>query len=120
MRKINIQSNSDLFTDFVQNVDKILAGVEVTDAAGNPTEYADPHFQDRMQRLQQCSFNFEERAMHPISAEIAKGLSMTKSKVRRIKMIYDFVKILFFLLLLIIPFKILLIIFGGLIYTLLF
>ena len=74
VRKINIQSNSDLFTDFVQNVDKILAGVEVTDAAGNPTEYADPHFQDRMQRLQQCSFNFEERAMHPISAEIAKGL----------------------------------------------
>jgi hypothetical protein len=82
MRKINIQSNSEVFLEFIQKVDKILAGTEITDAAGNPTEYADPHFQDRLQRLQQCSFDFEERAMYPLTGEIVRNLIYDEIKCK--------------------------------------
>ena len=49
-RKLVINCKSEEFINFVKKVDKILAASETTTAVGDPIEYGDDHFQDRMKR----------------------------------------------------------------------
>ena len=53
-----IKSKSEVFNKFVEDVDNILDRTEVTDVAGNPTDYHGDHFQAQMKRLTQVMMKF--------------------------------------------------------------
>ena len=69
-----IKSNSEVFKKFVEDVDNILDRTEITDAAGNPTDYHGDHFQAQMKRLTSITMQFEDVPVWPINEVIATNL----------------------------------------------
>ena len=69
-----IKSKSEVFNKFVEDVDNILDRTEVTDVAGNPTDYHGDHFQAQMKRLTQVTMKFEDVPVWPINEGIATNL----------------------------------------------
>tara|TARA_R100000664_G_C2740341_1_gene128938 strand:- start:367 stop:648 length:282 start_codon:yes stop_codon:yes gene_type:complete len=69
-----IKSKSEVFKKFVEDVDTILNRTEITDAAGNPTDYHGDHFQAQMKRLTQTHMVFEDMPIYPINEVMATNL----------------------------------------------
>tara|TARA_Y100001937_G_C6892748_1_gene229802 strand:+ start:268 stop:522 length:255 start_codon:yes stop_codon:yes gene_type:complete len=66
-----MKSESDVFRDWVKEVDEILSLAQPLTANGQPTEYGDAHFQDVVRRLTNTSMNFENLPIFPINENLA-------------------------------------------------
>ena len=82
-RKLVINCKSEEFINFVKKVDRILAASETTTAVGDPIEYGDDHFQDRMKRLQQTHFTFENGPVYPLSIDASWALVWDEIKCKQ-------------------------------------
>ena len=72
--KITFANQSEVFTKWCQQVDKILSDLPANTIRGMPLDYSDEEFQDCMRKLQQTSLNFEEFPIYPINEKIAAEL----------------------------------------------
>ena len=59
--------DSQVFKDWSTKVDDILSRLPKTDISGEPLEYQDDAYQEVMKMLQQCSMNFEDMPIYPIT-----------------------------------------------------
>ena len=82
-QNLKINSKSEEFVNFVKRVDQILSGTETTTATGQPIEYGDDHFQDRMKRLQQTHFAFEDGPVYPLSIDASCALVWDEIKAKQ-------------------------------------
>ena len=69
-----IKSRSEVFQNFIKEVDKVLSKTETTDAVGNPMEYSNHHFQEQLKRLCQIHMAFDDMPIFPINEVIATNL----------------------------------------------
>ena len=69
-----IKSRSEVFQNFIKEVDNVLSKTETTDAVGNPMEYSNHHFQEQLKRLCQIHMAFDDMHIFPINEVIATNL----------------------------------------------
>jgi len=73
--KTIINSDSEVFNNWTQRVNKILSEVPIISANGHmPLEYSDDEYQAAMKKLQQCAMHFEDMPIYPINETIASKL----------------------------------------------
>jgi len=81
--KIDLKSKSPAFKEWVEKMDHILAGTEITTPDGQDLEYQDDHFQDRMKRLQQSFIPFELMPVYPLNETSASKLVYDEIKAKK-------------------------------------
>ena len=84
-KTLQINCESEEFINFVKSIDKILSGTETTTPTGVFIEYGDDHFQDRMKRLQQAHFTFEDGPIYPLSINASCALVWDEIKCKQEK-----------------------------------
>jgi len=67
-------SSSEVFTNWYAQVNELLNQLPRTTIDGQPLEYSDDDYQKIMNKLQQCSMNFEDFPIYPINESIANKL----------------------------------------------
>lgn len=73
MTKIN--SKSEQFNKFVEDVDNILSKTQHLTADGKELDYSDSHFQDQLLRLSKVRIDFENGfSIYPINEHVARDL----------------------------------------------
>ena len=83
MATILIRSKSAEFINFIKKLDIILAGTETTTPDGQAIEYGDDHFRDRMKRVQQLCFTFEDGPVYPLSINASGALVWDEIKCKQ-------------------------------------
>ena len=73
--KTQIRSDSEVFNQWADKVQKILTQVPLISANGHmPLEYGDDEWQSTMKRLQQLPMRFADVPIYPINETIANKL----------------------------------------------
>ena len=65
---------SQVFNEWSNKIKKILSEIPLNTIDGQPLEYSDDDYQKIMNKLQQCSMNFEDFPIYPINESIANKL----------------------------------------------
>lgn len=71
---IKVSSKSEVFKNWVEEIDGILSKTQILTATGDQMEYSDPHFQDQMKRLTSCALRFTDMPIYPINEQVAVDL----------------------------------------------